>query len=151
MEHSQAFSRTRATVTAQGVEDAAKQKYAAAMRTQFKAAIGKMLNAAGELLDRMIAAEDEQVPDFESVLAGLAIKHGWPIDVRDAVFSGTENSHTRAGIVNGVTYAAHAAVSEPNDQADMEMLGGRLLVAPDSLFADAARSYRRQQAGVEVR
>ena len=120
----------------------------AAMRTQFKAAIGRMFQVGAELLDRMIAAEEEQIDDFEMVLGGLAIKHGWRDDISAAVMVGTEGKRTRAGIVNGVTWAAHTRIENPNEQVEMEMLGGSILVAPDTLFATAAKQCRREMAGL---
>ena len=95
------------------------------------------------------AAEEEQIPDFEAVLSGLARQHGWAQPVHSAVLIGTEGNTTRAGIVNGITYAAHRAVEHPNDQVDMEILGGAILTAPDSLFTQAARAHRREMAGIE--
>lgn len=122
-----------------------------AMRIQFKAAIGRIFSASAELLDKMIAAEEQTIPDFEATLAGLALKHGWAEPVRDGVFIGTEGKQTRAAIVNGVTYAAHTAVGDAGEQVEMEILGGAILTAPDSLFTQAAKAYRREQAGIEVR
>lgn len=120
----------------------------AAMRTQFKAAIGKAFSVAAEVLDAMIAAEEESIPDFAAVLVGLALKHNWGQDVAQAVAIGTEGKASRAGVVNGITYAAHTAIEGENEQVDMEILGGAYLVADGSLFAQAAKQYRRELAGI---
>jgi hypothetical protein len=45
------------------------------------------------------------------------------------VFAGSEGRKTRAGIVHGITYAAHADFENPNDIMDMEILGGHYLYA----------------------
>jgi hypothetical protein len=46
-----------------------------------------------------------------------------------SVFAGSEGRKTRAGIVHGITYAAHAELENPNDIMDMEILGGHYLYA----------------------
>jgi hypothetical protein len=120
----------------------------AALRTQFKAAIGKALQIGANALDKMLAAEEEQIPDFYNVLEGLAEKHNWPREIAMTVAEGTEGQHTRAGIVNGVTWAAHTIFDDPNDQMEMETLGGQLLYAPANLFTQLANDHRRAEAGL---
>ncbi len=121
----------------------------AAIRTQFKAAIGKALHAAADVLDKFIEAEYEQIPDFDAVLSGLALQHGWSEPVKVSVAVGTEGKQTRAGIVNGVTYAAHSSsIIEPLKQIEMEMLGGELLMVPARDFEQAANFARRRAAGL---
>ncbi len=121
----------------------------AAMRTQFKAAIGKVLHAAADVLDRFIEAEYEKLDDFDAILSGLALRHGWSEPVKMTVAVGTEGKQTRAGIVNGVTYAAHSGyVPEPLKQIELETLGGELLFAPVNTFDGLAKQARRKAAGL---
>jgi hypothetical protein len=101
----------------------------AALRTQFKAAIGKALGPTKRMLDRMIEAEEEQLPDFGDIVANLAARHNWDNDTMYAVFAGSEGRKTRAGIVHGITCAAHAEFENPNDIMDMDALGGHYLYA----------------------
>jgi len=110
-----------------------------------KSVIAELFGVAAEVLEKMIEAESQQIPDFADVLGGLAIKYGWDDSTRTAVTLGTEGQQTRAGIVNGVTYAAHTVEKfTPNETADMEILGGRLLLAPENLFRQAVYAVRAQ-------
>lgn len=114
----------------------------ASIMVLLKAALGRVLRSSADLLDRLIMAEGEKIEDMSSVLDGLALEYGWSADVSQAVAFGTGGRKTRAGLVSGVTYAAHTAIEDPNDQADMEVLGGRILVADWSLFGRAAEMAR---------
>ena len=114
----------------------------ASIMVLLKAALGRILRSSAELLDRLILAETERIEDMSAVLDGLALEYGWSADVSKAVAFGTGGRQTRAGLVGGVTYAAHAALEDPNDQADMEVLGGRILVADWSLFGRVAELAR---------
>lgn len=107
----------------------------AAMRVQLKAAFSNIFHASAELVERMIEAEEERIPDFADVIQGLSVQYGWSEDVTSSVLIGTENQQTRAGIVNGISWAAHDAVQDANGQADLEVLAGRILVSPNSLFS----------------
>jgi hypothetical protein len=101
-----------------------------------------LLPVAAEALDKVYEAERRALPSFTDVLAGLGKQYGWDDKTANAVAVGTEGQETVMGIVNGVSYAAHRHIKDANDQADMELLAGKLLVAPDSLFARAAQIAR---------
>ena len=113
-----------------------------ALRVQAMAAMAQSLHATGEMLEKMVEAEKELVPNFQAVLRGLSLQYNWTEEMSSAVTLGTEGQATRAGVVNGVTYAAHKILTG-TAQADMEILGGAILVAPNSLFARAARISER--------
>jgi hypothetical protein len=95
-----------------------------------------------EWLERMMKAEEEQIDNFNDVLTGLAKQYGWSDETLVAVSAGTEGKQTRAGIVHGVTYAAHTITEDADEQAKIEKLGGAILAAPESLFARAANLTR---------
>ncbi len=103
-----------------------------------KSAMQEILPFSANLLETMIAADEQHIPDFTDVLNGLAIQYGWDEKTCTAVACGTEGRDTRAAIVNGVTFAAHS-IESPDERMDMEILGGKILVAPDSIFGQAAR------------
>jgi hypothetical protein len=98
----------------------------------------------------MIAAESVQIPDFRQVLDGLMIEHGWKKDFLEVVDVGTEGQRTQAGLVNGITYAAHAHPDTSNPQSlELEALGGRYLLALPTVFqrlAAQGRSAKRIHA-----
>lgn len=110
---------------------------------QIKSIIAELFGLAAEVLEKMIAAEAEAIPHFTDVLAGLSAHYGWDDKTYATVAVGTEGRDTRAGLVNGITFAAHAIPREPSEQADMEILGGRILMAPDSLFHQMAQRVRK--------
>ena len=108
---------------------------AEAMMTQFYAQLPALMNASAALINRMIAAESVVIPDFRQVLDGLMIEHGWKQDFLEVVDEGTEGQRTQAGLVNGITYAAHAHRDTANPQSlELETLGGRYLLANPSVF-----------------
>lgn len=107
-------------------------------RVQIQSTMIEMFPHAAELLNKMIEAEEQRIPNFNDVLMGLSDTYGWDEKTRMTVATGTEGSHTRAGLVNGISYAAHEIHREDHDQmTEMEILSGRILVAPDSVFAKA--------------
>jgi hypothetical protein len=121
---------------------------AEAMMTQFYAQLPALLNASAALINRMIEAESVLIPDFRQVLDGLMIEHGWKKDFLEVVDAGTEGQRTVAGLVNGITYAAHAHADTSNPEAlQLETLGGKYLLANPSVFARLAQ----QGSGKRVR
>jgi len=123
----------------------------AAMMVQVLGAIGRILPVAAEYVDKLILAEGQAMPSISDVIGGLAVKHKWTDDFKMHVLLGTEGQETLAGLVNGVTFAAHTAIQgDESATTEWEIFGGRLLVAPDSLFAEAARLSRRIRAGLEA-
>jgi hypothetical protein len=103
-----------------------------------KAAIAEIFGLAAEALDRLVKAESEVIPNFSDVLLGLTAHYGWDDKTSATVSIGTEGNQTRAGIINGVTYAAHAVEREAAEQAEMEMLGGKMLTLPADFFYQMA-------------
>lgn len=110
---------------------------ATSKRVAMKAGMMEILPFAAKLLDDMIKADEQVIPDFTEVLQGLSLQYGWDEKTRMEVAVGTEGWETKAAIVNGVTHAAK--IFEGDARMDMEILGGRILCAPDSLFAQAAK------------
>lgn len=108
---------------------------AEAMMTQFYAQLPALLNASAVLINKMIEAESVLIPDFRQVLDGLMVEHGWKKDFLEVVDEGTEGQRTLAGLVNGITYAAHVHTDTTNPQAlELEALGGRYLLANSAVF-----------------
>ena len=114
-------------------------------RVLIRSAMAEVFPWAAKLLDKMIAAEEEKLPDFTEVLDGLAEQYHWNDDLKTKVAIGCEGQETRAGLVNGVTFAAHEMLKDSDEIADMEILGGAILLAPDSVFHKAVRVARMAQ------
>lgn len=118
------------------------------IRDRLIRAIQQAFKLSVEWLDKFMGAQEEMIDDFDDVLKGMAVKYGWSDDVKIKVALGTENEHTRAGLVNGITYAAHTALKDPEEQLAMEKLGGAVLAGPDSLFTQARKmAYLKQVQG----
>jgi len=107
-----------------------------------KAAMLDILPFAANLLDKMLEADAQEIPDFADVLNGLAKEYHWDTATSLNVAAGTEARETRAALVNGITYAAQK-IESPDGRADMEILGGSILVAKDSLFYRMAEVSRK--------
>lgn len=97
---------------------------------------------AANALERVYAAEIKQLPSVAAVLRGFAQEYGWDDAFTDAALIGTEGQSTVMAVVNGISYAAHAATKTLDAQIEGAELAGRILVAPDSLFARAAELGR---------
>lgn len=117
----------------------------AEMKVLLRSAINRALRSSGVLVERLLAADADEIPSFADVLAGMKRDHGWDDGMFATVMTGTEGRTTRAGIVNGITYAAHRLYGDdPATMHDMERLGGAILLAPGSLFAEAAKRVNRR-------
>jgi hypothetical protein len=68
------------------------------------------------------------------------VQHGRKKDFLEVVDAGTEGQRTVAGLVNGITYAAHAHADTSNPEAlELETLAGNYLLASPSVFARLAQ------------
>ena len=117
-----------------------------ALIAQFALNLQPMLNASGEMINRIIVAEAETLEDFTWVMRGLEMQHGWKTSNRmvNALNEGTEGSRSRMAVVNAVTYAAHQVDGlTDGERVEMEQLGGYYLTAPAKEFARLAEQGRK--------
>jgi hypothetical protein len=98
--------------------------------TLIKASLVNVFHLSAEAMDRIIEAEATELPDLAEVMAGIGRKFGWDEAILNHALMGTENQNTVAGLANGISFAAHAAVEDPNQQVDMETLAGSVLLWP---------------------
>jgi len=104
-----------------------------------KVGIMQNLPIAQKSLDVIFKAERERLPNLADVINGFAAEYKWSPEVKDAVMLGTEGQTTKMGVVNGISYAAHAATDGNTDlMVDMSTLAGHLLMQPLSRFENAA-------------
>jgi hypothetical protein len=116
----------------------------AALMVQFKERIGSALHAAADVLDDLIAAERDNLADFNAIIDGLAIQRKWSFELKQNVIDGTEGKRSRAGLVHGVTYAAHKVYGDsPEKLVEMETYGGDLLYAKASVFEGAINAAKK--------
>lgn len=116
----------------------------AAKLALIKGAMIDILPFAAKLLEDMIQADTQLIPDFTDVISGICLQHGWNEDIKIKIAQGTEGQETRAGLVNGVTWVSHF-VEDPDTQLDFQIAGGAILVAKDSVFSSAARLARAER------
>ena len=114
------------------------------MMVQIKAAIGNIFNLSAGAVDLMIEAEGEKIPNFADVIEGLSEKYGWSEEITNNAMLGTEGQQTRAGLVNGVSYAARE-LEKSNDQIDMEILAGTLLTMDPNKLNRIARIHQARE------
>lgn len=119
-----------------------------AMMAKIKVGMIDCLPLASESLNRVFEAERKQLPSIASVLRGFAQEYKWDTAFTDAAMIGTEGKSTVMAVVNGISYAAHAATANLSQQIEASELAGRMLVAPDSLFARAAQIAEQQVVSV---
>lgn len=95
-------------------------------RVMLAVAMKNILPFTATIIDRMIEAEEDDLPSFSDIVHGMAEKHGWGEAVTDTVFAGSNAQWTKAGLIAGITYAAH---QQPNEEqmTDMEFLAGQIL------------------------
>jgi hypothetical protein len=97
-------------------------------RVMLKSAMGEILPFSVNIIEKLIQAEETHLPKFADIVNGLAMKHGWSVDFTGSVFAGSEARYSLAGLVNGITFAAHANASSPEQMTEMEFLGGAFLM-----------------------
>ena len=101
-------------------------------------AFADALPVAAQTLNRVYEVSNKALPNLTDVLSGLAKQYNWSEETSKQVLIGTEGQETVLGLVNGVSYAA-SKLETSADQVEMETQAGAILVAPESLFARAAR------------
>lgn len=98
---------------------------------RFAETLVSAFNLAGEMLDTLLKAELEDVPNFAKVIAGIGNKYDWGKDVLIPLTQGAGGRETRAGLVNGLTYAAHTVFGEDVGQRTrLEGLASEFLFMP---------------------
>lgn len=109
-----------------------------------------ILGASAILMDRMILAEGEHLPNFTQILDGLAVEYGWNAMQKDLFSVGTEGERTVAAVVNGLTYLAQHAGFGQEKMTAYQMDAGTFLASPNR--TDVVRRWVTQgETGKKVR
>lgn len=103
------------------------------MMAQFTDHFVPIFERSAEMIDRMIAAQDEDLPDFNTILQGLQKKHGWSLETTDQVLEGSEGEFNVFGLANGIAYAAKNE-DNPDKESSMEQLASKYLYAPKNVW-----------------
>ncbi|MGB1250608.1 MAG: hypothetical protein ACPG8W_08365 [Candidatus Promineifilaceae bacterium] len=109
------------------------------MRLALKGAMARSLKLSVAMIDDLAAAEEKHIPDFGDIVTRLAKKHGLKTEIKDNVLVGSEGMTNQAGIIHGLSYAAHATPDISQDaRIDLEKMAGAVLATPDAFFRRAA-------------
>lgn len=125
------------------------QNTAASKRVLIAEAIGRILPFAAELVQGLIEAEEQHLPRFNDIVEGMSIKYGWSESITHTVFAGSEAKQSVSGLVNGITYAAHKATSNPEQRVEMETAGGNILFDTKAAVREALGMFETRQAREE--
>lgn len=87
-----------------------------------------------EYLIRFLNARTVEIPNFDKVISAFAESNGWNGEQIAAVSRGSEGQQTVYGLVNGVSFMAHAATANHDDRITAEKLAGSILHKPRDLF-----------------
>lgn len=80
-----------------------------------KAHIAEAFKLGPTLIDAVVRAQANKMPDLADVVTGLVKKHGLSQDARDNILLGTEGAYTSMGLVNGLSFAAHRTAKMDDD------------------------------------
>ena len=104
------------------------------VRALLKHEVGRALQLSAEMLEAVIIAETERLPDIAGIITELAERKGLTKATQDHILIGTEAETTRMGLVNGLSYAAHATPELPiGARVMLEILAGRVLQGGESI------------------
>ena len=100
------------------------------VKALLKHEIGSALQASSQMLDNVVAAETDNIPDIADIVADISKRKGFSNQLQADILLGTEGERTRMGLVNGLSFAAHASEELPVEtRIGLEILAGALLQA----------------------
>jgi hypothetical protein len=106
-----------------------------------------LIPMAEKLVEAQIAAEEVELPNFAAVVGGLKYKHGWSDAFAGAVHAGSEGRESVAGLVNGITFAAHTKTTSPEEQVNAEFFAGKVLFDKNqSIAREAVHLFHSKEA-----
>ena len=88
--------------------------------------MGEALNKTQEMMDRILKAELETIPDFADYVQRFCKQSNISEVGYGVVMAGTESEDSRMALVNGLTYYAHQQ-EDPDTQVRLETLGADVL------------------------
>lgn len=124
------------------------------MLMQFAETLAVALKLSEEALEKLLEAELTVFPNFNKIVNGLAKNQKWSQEVITSVAIGSEGKQTHAGLVNGITYAAHRLYQDkPEQRVAMEEFAGEVLywINPTHKAGQYARiAGRAQESELEL-
>jgi hypothetical protein len=108
--------------------------------------IAEALHVADDMVDNMLRASREQMPQLRQVVEALRRQRDLPDSIEGDILIGSEGHKSLLGLTYGVSYAAHANPDISDDaRIDLECLAGELLMGgADDLFERAARAHYQE-------
>lgn len=84
--------------------------------------------------EQMVNAAALRIPRFGDTVRDICKANGWSYNIVDNVMQGSEGQATVAGLVNGLSYSAHATPGlEIKDQIRLEEMAGAVLMGTQKL------------------
>ena len=100
------------------------------LRATIAEKIALALPIAAKTVDQIVEAEAVNIPKLSDVITKLVKQQNLSEDVEHQIRVGTEKANTRMGLVNGLSYAAHATDGiTPDEATTLEELSGKVLAA----------------------
>ena len=93
----------------------------------FVDSIYQVLEGSLESLERLLDAQEREIPSFAEHVEELAKERGWTTVVKNSVLVGTEGQSTLFGLINGVSAAARD-MEDAEERVAMELFAGDLLM-----------------------
>lgn len=122
--------RTSCTNSTVWMKHAWEQRHAhvstAYLRASLKEHLGRAFAVADTMLENVIKAEEDRIPDLNKVIKELAAKHKLSDDQRTLIQLGSENNWSRMGLVNGLTFMAQR-LDDYDEELKIEALAGEIL------------------------
>jgi hypothetical protein len=104
----------------------------AQMRVQIKAALGEALQKSPEYIQKMMKAEEKELPAISTIVEGMCKQYNLSQTVHDDILIGTRGHETVLGLANGLSYAAQK-VEDDRTRIDMEITAGRTIMNAEAL------------------
>jgi len=93
--------------------------------------MGEALNKTKEMMDNIIEAELETIPDFADYVKKFCKDNNVSEVGFGVVMAGTESEHSRMALINGLTYYAHEQ-NDYDEQLRIETLGASILMGKEN-------------------
>lgn len=100
------------------------------IRAGVKDGLATAFKLSGERIESIVAAEAHELPNLGDVVRDLAKRYNLKEDLTNNILIGTEGDRSRMGLVNGLSFAAHATADlDVERRIDLEFFAGAVLMA----------------------
>lgn len=101
-----------------------------------KEKIGKLFGVSTDMLEMIVQADVDRIPNLSEVIRKISIKHNLNDSIQSYIYMGVGQSNTRMGLVDGLSYAAHAANTRA-EKTKLEEMAGAALYSLEAVYFQA--------------